>query len=349
MQLIDEVKVNIQSGKGGNGCISFRREKYIPYGGPNGGDGGKGGDVIISSDPNINTLAHFRFKHHFKAQNGQHGMGSNKSGKAGEDVILKVPFGTQIFSDDGEIMIYDFGNHQSDFVLAKGGKGGIGNTHFKSSTNRAPQFAIDGEAATEMWLWIKLKMLSDVGIIGLPNAGKSTLLSKTSNARPKIADYPFTTLSPQLGIIRTHDREFVMADIPGLIEGASLGVGLGIKFLKHIERCKVLLHLIDINSEDIINDYKKIRTELQNYSEELVKKVEVICLSKADSLDIEVATQRAQELSKAIDKEIYIISAVSGYNIEFILDKLFGMFPNSLGLADLQHNENNELPEQYNK
>jgi GTP-binding protein len=330
MQLIDEVKVNIQSGKGGNGCVSFRREKYIPYGGPNGGDGGRGGDIIISSDPNINTLAHFRYKHHFKAPNGQHGMGNNKSGKDAQDMILEVPFGTQIFSDDGGVLIYDFGNEKSDFIISKGGRGGIGNSHFKSSTNRAPQFAIDGELGTEMWIWIKLKMLSDVGIIGLPNAGKSTLLSKTSNARPKIADYPFTTLSPKLGIVRSRDNEFIMADIPGLIEGASEGIGLGIKFLKHIERCKVLLHLIDINNEDIAEDYKTIRVELENYSTELTKKVEIICLNKIDAIDIDIAQQRANDLSKIIGKEVFIMSGISGYNIEMVLDKLFSLFPKEI-------------------
>jgi GTP-binding protein len=342
MQLIDEVKVNVLSGKGGNGCISFRREKYIPYGGPNGGDGGRGGAVIISSDPNINTLAHFRYKHHFKADNGQHGMGSNKSGKDGEDIILKVPFGTQIFSDDSGVLIYDFGNEKSDFIMVRGGKGGIGNSHFKSSTNRAPQFAIDGELGQEMWIWIKLKMLSDVGIIGLPNAGKSTLLSKASNARPKIADYPFTTLSPQLGIVRSHDREFVMADIPGLIEGASLGIGLGIKFLKHIERCKVLLHLIDINSESFIEDYNKIRIELGNYSKELTKKIEIICLNKCDSLDIEIAKERAKELSLAIKKEVFLMSGVSGYNVQFILDQLFDLFPKQIETEFLEEFEQQE-------
>ncbi len=330
MQLIDEVKINIQSGKGGNGCVSFRREKYIPYGGPNGGDGGRGGDVIISSDPNINTLSHFRYKHHFRAENGQHGMGNNKSGKAGENIILQVPYGTQIFSDDSGVLIYDFGNNQLDFNIAKGGKGGIGNSHFKSSTNRAPQFAIDGELGSEMWIWLKLKMLSDVGIIGLPNAGKSTLLSKISNAKPKIADYPFTTLSPQLGIVRSRDKEFVMADIPGLIEGASIGIGLGIKFLKHIERCKVLLHLIDINSEDILGDYKKIRAELANYSPELSKKTEIVCLNKSDSMDIEIANNKAKEIESATGKEIFVMSGISGYNVQVILDRLFDLFPESI-------------------
>jgi GTP-binding protein len=241
-----------------------------------------------------------------------------------------VPFGTQIFSDDSEVLIYDFGDKQSDFILTKGGRGGIGNSHFKSSTNRAPQFAIDGDLGNEMWIWLKLKMLSDVGIIGLPNAGKSTLLSKISNAKPKIADYPFTTLSPQLGIVRSHEREFVMADIPGLIEGASLGIGLGIKFLKHIERCKVLLHLIDINNEDILEDYKKIRTELTNYSKELPKKVEIICLNKCDTMDIEIAQIKAKEISSMISKEVFLMSGVSGYNVQIILDKLIDLFPDSI-------------------
>ena len=320
MQLIDEVKINVQSGKGGNGAVSFRREKYIPQGGPDGGNGGRGGSIVIKSDKNINTLSDYRFKHHFKAENGKGGMGRNKTGRSGNDLVLKVPLGTQIFSDNLELQLYDFNDQELEFVIARGGKGGLGNIHFKSSVNRAPRFSIDGEPGEEMCIWMKLKMLSDVGLIGFPNAGKSSLIAKFSNARPKVADYPFTSLAPKLGMVKQHGREFIMADIPGLIEGASTGIGLGIKFLKHIERCKILVHLIDITQEDICNQYDVIRKELVSYSHMLGEKKSIICLNKSDLVDNAERDKKIHELTKHSSKQVYAISAATGDNLNLLLD-----------------------------
>ncbi len=281
MQLIDEVKINVRSGDGGDGCCSFRREKFIPKGGPDGGNGGSGGDIVFSPNPNVNTLVGFRYTRHFKAQKGNHGSSRNKTGASAPHMVLEVPIGTEILDETGKYILYD-ASKQEDITFLKGGKGGAGNSNFKSSTNRAPQKFTKGEEGREQWIWLKLKLLADVGIIGLPNIGKSSLLANLTRATPKIGNYEFTTLSPSLGVMEHKEQEVILADIPGLIEGAHEGKGLGIRFLKHIERCKLLLHLIDASSEDIEGDYKKIREELSQYSDKLLSKPEIICLSRVD-------------------------------------------------------------------
>lgn len=315
MQFIDEAKIHISSGKGGNGSVSFRRERYVPRGGPDGGDGGNGANIIFKCSTNLNTLIDFRFQQHFKAENGVNGSGRNKSGPYGKDLIITVPFGTQIFSD--QQIIADMMIDGEEFVAAKGGKGGLGNVNFKSSTNQAPKFAQQGEASEELWVDLKLKLLSDVGVIGLPNAGKSTFLSACTRAKPKIADYPFTTLVPQLGVSHIDDQEFVIADIPGLIENASIGKGLGDRFLKHIERCSTLLHLIDCSSIDVAKDYFTIRSELENYSQELSNKYEIIALSKSDTLQPEEIKIQKDYLQQELpDKEIFVISSATHDNLD---------------------------------
>lgn len=321
MQFIDETKIYLQSGKGGNGCSSFRREKFVARGGPDGGDGGRGGSVIIRTNPHMNTLANFRFKQHFKAKNGQDGMGRNMNGKAADDLYIEVPLGTQILDETSSLLLFDFDNEDKEFTILDGGKGGLGNTHFKSSTNQAPTKATKGESGSEMNVWLKLKLLSDVGLVGLPNAGKSTFISKVTSAKPKIADYPFTTLKPGLGVARIHNEEFVIADIPGLIEGASSGIGLGDKFLKHIERCRVLIHLIDITSDDVVADYKTIKNELESYSEILQEKKEIICLNKTDLVDDEERDEKLATLKKAIKDDVYHISAGAVQGLNDILSK----------------------------
>lgn len=328
MQFIDEAKIHLQAGRGGNGSASFRREKFIPRGGPDGGDGGRGGSVILKCTRDSNTLIDFRFKQHFAAKNGIGGSGANKSGLSGSDLVLRVPIGTQIFNDEDEILC-DMMEDGQEFVAAKGGRGGLGNVNFKSSTNQAPTYAQKGEEGEELWARLKLKLLSDAGLLGMPNAGKSTFLSATTRAKPKIADYPFTTLKPQLGVVYVDDHEFVLADIPGLIAGASQGRGLGDRFLKHVERCGVLLHLIDVSSEDICQNYLTIRQELAGYSEELIKKKEVIALSKIDLIDEDVLRKKTAELKKFIKKkfgatpEIFAISAASSKGLTKILRKLY--------------------------
>ena len=321
MQFIDEAKVYIRSGDGGNGCVAFRREKFIPNGGPSGGNGGRGGDVILKCVSDINTLIDFRYKQHFKAPHGQGGKGQNCDGPAGEDIVIEIPKGTQIFSEDAEVLVYDFKEVGDTLTLLKGGNGGFGNSYFKSSVNQAPRYANKGLPGEEQWIWLKLKLLSDAGLVGFPNAGKSTFLSKVTAAKPKIADYPFTTLRPQLGVVRTDDYEFVLADIPGLIEGAHKGVGLGCRFLKHIERCRTILHLIDINSDDVVRDYKIIRNELGEYG--LAEKVELVALNKTDCMLEEEAVEIQQRLSAEIGKEVYLISAVSGVGLEMVLRGLY--------------------------
>ena len=318
MQFIDEVKIYLKSGNGGNGAVSFRREKYIDMGGPDGGDGGRGGNIIFQSNSHMNTLLNFRQKQHFKAENGEGGKGSNRTGKSADDIILEVPVGTQIFSESGNIL-YDFTKDEEDFLLLKGGNGGLGNSHFKSSVNQAPLRRTEGILGEEMWIWLKLKLISDVGLIGLPNAGKSTFLSRTTSAHPKIADYPFTTLSPGLGVVYQDDCEFVLADIPGLIEGAHLGHGLGIKFLKHIERCNILVHLIDVMSENVAEDYLTIRNELCAYSELLAEKQEIICLNKCDSIDEESLAEKISELHAVSKNKIFTISAHTGLGVVEVL------------------------------
>lgn len=311
MKFLDQAKIFVKSGDGGAGCVSFRREKYIEFGGPNGGDGGKGGDVIVEAVENLNTLIDFRYQQHFKAQRGQHGMGSDKTGKKGDDVLIKVPVGTEILAEDGETLIVDMVTPGQTFVLAKGGDGGRGNAQFKTSVNQAPRYAEPGWPGQEMWIWLRLKVIADVGLIGMPNAGKSTFLSAVTKARPKIADYPFTTLHPNLGVAWVDNYEMVIADIPGLIEGAHEGIGLGDRFLKHVERCAAFLHLVDITSEDVVQNYKAIRRELELYNPKLAEKPEVIALNKADALPDGEAEKKQKALEKAIGKKVYVISAVA--------------------------------------
>jgi GTP-binding protein len=329
MQFIDEVKIFIESGKGGNGCVAFRREKFIPRGGPSGGDGGKGGDVIFECARNLNTLMDFRFQQHFKAKDGQSGQGSNCHGSNGDDLILKLPIGTQVFDEATEILLADMTIEGQRVVIAKGGKGGFGNSRFKSSINQAPKKALPGFDAEEFELKLKLKLISDAGLVGLPNAGKSTFLSVTTRAKPKIANYPFTTLKPQLGVVYIDDKEFVLADIPGLIENASLGKGLGDKFLKHIERCGVILHLIDSSSEDISRDYAIIRKELESYDTSLKDKPEVIVLNKIDLLSEKEIKEKSKIITKVAkkfnnkNKKTFVISAVSGVGLKPVLREIY--------------------------
>ena len=276
MKFLDQVKIFVKAGNGGSGSPSFRREKFIEFGGPDGGDGGKGGSVILKSERNLNTLIDYRYQQHFKAERGGDGSGKNKTGKGGKNLVLKVPIGTQVFEEDNKTVIFDFKKENEEFVIANGGKGGFGNTRFKSSTNRAPKKFTKGVNGEEYWIWLQLKTIADIGIIGLPNAGKSSLLASLTSANPKIANYKFTTLNPNLGVAMYDDKEITLADIPGLIEGAHTGTGLGIKFLKHIERCKTLLHLIDITEEDLVKSYKQVRNELKKYSKDLLKKEELV-------------------------------------------------------------------------
>ena len=285
MKFLDQVKIYVKAGDGGSGSPSFRREKFIEFGGPDGGDGGKGGSVILISERNLNTLIDYRYQQHFKAEKGKDGSGKNKTGRGGEDLYLKVPIGTQVFEEDNKTLIYDFKKENEEFVAAIGGKGGFGNTRFKSSTNRAPKKFTKGTIGEEFWIWLQLKTIADIGIIGLPNAGKSSLLASLTSATPKIANYKFTTLNPNLGVAMYDDKEITLADIPGLIEGAHKGTGLGIKFLKHIERCKVLLHLIDISESDLSHSYIQVRDEMEKYSSELTKKQEIIVFNKIDLID----------------------------------------------------------------
>jgi GTPase len=318
MQFIDEARIYIKSGNGGAGCVSFRREANIPFGGPDGGNGGRGGHVTIRATGNLNTLVDYRFQQHFKAKTGMHGMGKQRDGIRGEDVVLLVPVGTQLFEEDTTTLIADLSMDGQELVIAEGGRGGVGNMHFKSSVNQAPRKATPGELGTEKWIWLKLKLFCDIGLVGMPNAGKSTLLSVVSRAKPKIADYPFTTLSPQLGVVYVDEAEFIMADIPGLIEGAHVGVGLGIRFLKHIERCGAVLHLIDATQEDVAGAYTTIRHELEAYSDVLAAKHELVALNKCDALDAEAIRTKQAELASVCGTEPYAISAISGAGIDVL-------------------------------
>lgn len=319
MQFIDEAKIYIKAGDGGNGSVSFRREKFIDRGGPDGGDGGNGGSIIFQSNSHLNTLLEFRYKRHFKAENGVSGKGRNMTGKSGAPLILKVPVGTQIFSEDGNLLIHDFTQDNQQFEIIPGGKGGLGNSHFKSSTNKSPRKRTEGEIAGEMDIYLKLKLLSDAGLIGLPNVGKSTFLSRTTAAKPKIANYQFTTLKPSLGVVYVSGEELVLADIPGLIEGAHTGKGLGDKFLKHIERCGVLIHVIDANSPHVDKDYLTIRNELESYSPLLKDKTEVVCINKIDSLGERELTKKVKLLEKVTNKKIYLISGYLNIGLEAVL------------------------------
>jgi GTP-binding protein len=322
MKFLDQAKIYVRSGDGGAGSVSFRREKFIEFGGPDGGDGGKGGDVWAEAVEGLNTLIDYRYQQHFKAQKGGHGMGKSRAGAKGRDVILRVPVGTQIFEADNETMIADLVRAGDRVLLARGGNGGFGNEHFKSSTNRAPRHANPGQTGEERWLWLRLKLIADAGLIGLPNAGKSTLLASASAARPKIADYPFTTLSPHLGVVRIDGESFVLADIPGLIEGASEGQGLGHRFLGHVERCAVLLHLIDITAEDPVAAYRTIRRELKAYGARLDAKPEVVALNKIDALPKEDVTSIAKTFRARTRKKPWLLSAVSGEGTEAVLREL---------------------------
>jgi GTPase len=311
MKFLDQAKVYIRSGDGGAGSVSFRREKFIEFGGPNGGDGGRGGDVVAQCVDGLNTLIDYRYQQHFKAKTGGHGMGANRSGASGSDVVLRVPVGTQVFDEDNETLLADFTAVGQDAVLAKGGNGGFGNAHFKSSTNRAPRHANPGQTGEERTIWLRLKLIADAGLVGLPNAGKSTFLAAVSAAKPKIADYPFTTLHPQLGVVSIDGREFVLADIPGLIEGAHEGVGLGDRFLGHVERCRVLLHLVDGTGEHAGEAYKTVRDELEAYGHELVDKPEIVALNKADALTPEQLKQQIARLKRAAKKTPLVISGAT--------------------------------------
>ena len=322
MKFLDQVKIYIKAGNGGNGSPSFRREKFIEYGGPDGGDGGKGGSVILRSERNLNTLIDYRFQQHHKAQRGDGGAGKNRTGKGGEDLILKVPTGTQVFEEDNKTLIYDFKNENEEFIAANGGKGGLGNTRFKSSTNRAPKKFTKGTIGEEYTIWLQLKTIADIGIIGLPNAGKSSLLAAITSATPKIANYKFTTINPNLGVAVYDDKEITLADIPGLIEGAHAGVGLGIKFLKHIERCKTLLHLIDITEENLENTYQQVKKELGKYSKELLKKKEIIVLNKTDLLDENSIKKIMKNFKKNKKSEITVLSTIDKKSISKIKAKL---------------------------
>lgn len=322
MKFLDLARVEVRSGRGGNGAVSFRREKFIEYGGPDGGDGGRGGDVIAEAVSGLNTLIDFRYQQHFFSENGQHGMGKARTGRSGDDVVLRVPAGTEILDADGETVIADLAQAGQRTVLARGGNGGFGNLHFKSATNQAPRHANPGQAGVERTLWLRLKLIADVGLVGLPNAGKSTLLAATSNARPKIADYPFTTLHPNLGVIGVDGAEFVMADIPGLIAGAHAGRGLGDRFLGHVERCAVLLHLVDGTAADPAGDYATITHELATYGGPLAGKPCRVALNKADALDAE-ALQRAREaLEAAHGRPVHVLSGVSGLGVTDLLRAL---------------------------
>ena len=319
MKFLDLTKVYIRSGGGGSGCVSFRREKYVEWGGPDGGDGGNCGSVLAEAVEGLNTLIDFRYQQHFFAKSGQGGMGAQRTGKTGEDIILKVPLGTEIIDEDEETVIADITTIGQRVLLARGGNGGFGNLHFKSSTNRAPARANPGQEGVERTIWLRLKLIADAGLLGLPNAGKSTFLASSSNARPKIADYPFTTLVPNLGVVGIDSHEFVMADIPGLIKGAHLGHGLGDQFLAHVERCSVLLHLVDGTSSTVVKDYRTIIGELEAYAQELVHKPRITVLNKADAIDDKTIASRKKALEKASGGPVYVMSGVSKQGLTDVL------------------------------
>jgi GTP-binding protein len=322
MKFLDQCKIYVKSGEGGAGVVAFRREKFIDHGGPWGGDGGRGGDVIIEAVPNLNTLIDYRYQQHFRAEIGHHGMGADRTGAAGKSIVLKVPVGTQILDEDNETVLLDLKKPGERHVLLKGGDGGFGNAHFKSSTNRAPRKATKGWPGEERWIWLRLKLIADAGLLGLPNAGKSTFLARVTRAKPKIADYPFTTLRPQLGVVSAHGEEFVMADLPGLIEGASEGAGLGHRFLGHLERCAVMLHLIDATEEDIVGNWRTIRGELEAYGHDLTEKPEIIALNKADAVPAEELTKKRAKLKRAAKRPIFVMSGATGQGVDEVLTAL---------------------------
>jgi GTP-binding protein len=325
MKFLDQAKIYVKAGDGGAGCVSFRREKFIEFGGPNGGDGGRGGDVVIECVQGLNTLIDFRFQQHFKAKIGEHGMGKDRHGANGPAVVLKVPPGTQVFDEDGETLVADLTEPGQRFVLCKGGNGGFGNAYFKTATNQAPRHANPGLPGEERWVWLRLKLIADAGLVGLPNAGKSTFLATVTAAKPKIADYPFTTLHPGLGVVRVDAREMVLADIPGLIEGAHEGHGLGDRFLGHVERCRVLLHLVEGTTEHAGKAYKTVRQELAAYGEGLAEKPEIVALSKADALSPELLKEQVARLKRAAKRMPIVLSSASGQGVEEALRALFAV------------------------
>ena len=318
MKFLDQAKICIKAGDGGAGSASFRREKYIEFGGPDGGDGGNGGSIILESEENLNTLIDFRYRQHFKAETGKSGSKKNKTGAGGKDLILKVPVGTQIFEEDNNTLVEDLTRNEQKVIVACGGKGGLGNVRFKSSTNRAPRKKTDGQKGENFCIWLQLKVIADVGIVGMPNSGKSSLLSVLTRAKPKIANYPFTTLNPNLGVVSYNNKEVTLADIPGLIEGAHEGIGLGDKFLRHIERCKNILHLIDITENNIQENYSKVRKELYKYSKQLMKKKEIIVFNKIDMVNDEEIKKKIENFSKKIRKKNYKISALKHEGLKTI-------------------------------
>lgn len=326
MKFLDEAKIFIKSGDGGAGCTSFRREKYEEFGGPDGGNGGRGANIIFQAVDNLNTLIDFRYQQHFKAPKGGHGMGSSRSGTKGKDLVIKLPVGTQVLDASKENVLLDLTEAGDEVVLLRGGDGGFGNEHFKSSTNQAPRKSTPGWPGEERWVWLRLKLIADAGIVGMPNAGKSTFLSVVSRAKPKIADYPFTTLHPQLGVVKYHDKDFVIADIPGLIEGAHEGVGLGTRFLGHVERCKVLLHLIDGTQEDVVGAYNTIRHELKEYANGLYEKSEIIALNKCDALSDEEKAEKLAALEKVSGAKVLPLSAVTKKGLDPVLAAIVHAF-----------------------
>jgi GTPase len=326
MKFLDQAKIFVKSGDGGAGAVSFRREKFIEFGGPDGGDGGRGGDVIIEVVANLNTLIDYRYLQHFKAEKGHHGMGANRSGAGGRPIVLRVPVGTQILDEENEQVLLDLTKPGERHVLLEGGDGGFGNAHYKTSTNRAPRRADIGWPGEERWVWLRLKLIADVGLVGLPNAGKSTLLAAVSRAKPKIADYPFTTLRPQLGVVGVHgEQEFVIADLPGLIEGASEGAGLGHRFLGHVERCAVILHLVDGTEEDVVGHYRTIRRELETYGHGLAEKPEIIGLNKSDAVPPEDLVKKRQKLKRASKRPVLVLSGATGKGVSEAMAALYAV------------------------
>ena len=322
MKFLDQAKIFVKAGDGGSGSASFRREKFVEFGGPDGGDGGRGGSIIFVADKNLNTLIDFRYQQHFRAEKGQDGKGKKKTGKSGKDLILKVPVCTQILEEDNNTLIEDLTKFEKKINIANGGKGGLGNVRFKSSTNRSPRKKTDGENGESFWIWLQLKVIADIGIVGMPNSGKSSLLSVLTSARPKIANYPFTTINPSLGVANYNNKEVILADIPGLIEGAHEGIGLGDKFLRHIERCNNILHLIDITNNNLLEDYSKVRKELFKYSNKLTKKREIIVFNKIDMVNNEEINKKIDIFNKKVKKKIYTISALKHKGLKTIKEIL---------------------------
>ena len=322
MKFLDQAKISLKAGNGGSGSASFRREKFVEFGGPDGGDGGDGGSILFEAERNLNTLIDYRYSQHFKAENGKPGSKKNKTGANGRDLILKVPIGTQIYEEDNNTIIYDFQKNKEKYLVASGGKGGLGNVRFKSSTNRAPRKKTNGKDGEEFWIWLQLKIIADVGIIGLPNAGKSSLLAALTRAKPKIANYPFTTINPNLGVTYYNNKEVTLADIPGLVEGAHKGVGLGDKFLRHIERCKILIHLVDIAENSLVENYLKIRSELKNYDVSLSKKKEIIYFNKSDLFEKKELKEKLDIFRNKIKKKYKIISVFKKDDIQTVKKEL---------------------------